>query len=334
MTPVVGLSTYREVSRHGVWTELSDLLPSEYGDAVRLAGGVPVLLPVPAPGWPDVAAAAAAVCERLDGLVVSGGGDVSPAAYGAEPHPRTGGVLEARDAWELALLDAAAARDMPVLGICRGMQVMAVHAGGSLHQHVPDVVGHEEHNPGGDSYGTTEVEVAAGTRLASLIGPTAKASCHHHQAVAEHPGFEAVAHATSDGSLEAMEAPGPRFCLAVQWHPETSDEVGLFTGFVRAARDSGTAVGGRGAWREGAQAQALGARGPSATARCERVRGTASTVGGRPCGGIPEAVEQPLLGAGQLQRQRERGQSARWAYRLSSRRTCAASGAAGQSSTR
>jgi putative glutamine amidotransferase len=236
MTPVVGLSTYRELSKHGVWTEVSDLLPSEYGDAVRRAGGVPVLLPVPASGA-DVAAAAAAVCARLDGLVVSGGGDVSPAAYGADPHPRTGGVLEERDAWELALLSAAADRGMPVLGICRGMQVMAVHAGGSLHQHVPDLVGNEDHNPGADLYGTTDVETVAGSRLASLVGPAVKANCHHHQAVADHPGFEAVARSTADGSLEAMEAPGDRFCLAVQWHPETAEDVGLFVGFVAAAQE-------------------------------------------------------------------------------------------------
>ena len=237
MTPVIGLSTYREVSRHGVWTELSDLLPSSYGDAVRLAGGAPVLLPVPPPGEYDVTAAATAVCARLDGLVISGGGDVSPTAYGADRHPRTGGVLPERDRWELALLDAAADRDLPVLGICRGMQVMAVHAGGTLHQHVPDVVGHEEHNPGGDEYGTIEVTTRPGSRLAGLVGPTVKASCHHHQSVAAHPGFEPVAVSTADGSLEAMEAPGERFCVAVQWHPETTEEIGLFTGFVAAARE-------------------------------------------------------------------------------------------------
>ncbi|HWJ83485.1 MAG TPA: gamma-glutamyl-gamma-aminobutyrate hydrolase family protein [Nocardioides sp.] len=234
--PVVGLSTYREVSRHGVWTELSDLLPSEYGDALRLAGGMPVLLPVPAPGSGGIAEAAAAVCARLDGLVISGGGDVSPDAYAAEPHPRTGGVLAERDAWELALLDAAAVRGMPVLGICRGMQVMAVHAGGALHQHVPDLVGHDGHNPGGDAYGKVEVATTPGSRLASLVGSAVVANCHHHQSVAAHPGFEAVAVSPVDGSLEAMEAPGPRFCLAVQWHPETAADAGLFTGFVQAAR--------------------------------------------------------------------------------------------------
>lgn len=237
MTPLIGLSTYREVSQHGVWNELSDLLPSDYGDAIRGTGGVPVLLPVPGSLEYDVAAAAAAVCERIDGLVITGGGDVSPDAYGAEPHPRTSRVMAERDAWELALLDAAAARQMPVLGICRGMQVMAVHAGGALEQHVPDRVGHENHNPGADAYGLTEVATTPGSRLASLVGPTVRANCHHHQSVAAHPGFEAVAVSPTDGSLEAMEAPGPRFCVAVQWHPETATDVGLFAGFVQAARE-------------------------------------------------------------------------------------------------
>ena len=242
MSAVIGLSTYRELSTHGVWSEVSDLLPSEYGDAVRVAGGVPVLLPVPAPLSPpeNVSVAAAAVCSRLDGLVISGGGDIDPAAYGATPHPRTASVVPERDRWELALLDAAAEIDLPVLGICRGMQVMAVHAGGTLQQHVPDLVGHEVHNPGGDAYGTTPARTVDGSRLASLIGPTVEASCHHHQSVDRHPGFEAVAHA-EDGLLEAMEAPGPRFCLAVQWHPETRDDLGLFKGFVGAAEEYATA---------------------------------------------------------------------------------------------
>lgn len=233
MPPVIGLSTYRELSRHGVWSVVSDLLPSEYADAVRSAGGIPLLLPVPGPEQTvdAVRTAAEAVVARLDGLVISGGGDVSPAAYGEEPHPRTGGVLPERDAWEMALLSAAYDRDLPVLGICRGMQVMAVHAGGSLEQHVPDRVGHTEHSPGADAYGPVPVTIVPGSRLAKLVGTTAVGNCHHHQAVARHPGFEAVATA-ADGTIEAMEAPGPSFRVAVQWHPETAADAGLFAGFV------------------------------------------------------------------------------------------------------
>ena len=229
--PVVGLTTYRQPAAWGVWHTRADLLPTEYAVAVEAAGGVPLLLPpVTAPG------AAARVVARIDALVISGGADVDPARYGAAPHRRTAGWQPERDAWELALLSAADEAALPVLGICRGMQLMAVHAGGSLDQHTPDLVGHETHSPGGDAYGAVEVRTEPGSRLASLVGPHVEVSCHHHQSVASHPGFTAVARA-ADGTVEAMEAPGERYCLAVQWHPETRVEVGLMAGLVAAARD-------------------------------------------------------------------------------------------------
>ena len=111
---------------------------------------------------------------------------------------------------------------------------MAVHAGGRLDQHTPDLVGHEEHSPGGDEFGAVAVHTAAGSRVASLIGDSITVNCHHHQSVAEHPGFAAAAHA-ADGTVEAMEASGDRFCVAVQWHPETAADVGLLAGLVAAA---------------------------------------------------------------------------------------------------
>lgn len=228
--PLVGLTTYRQRAAWGVWDTRADLLPTEYAAAVEAAGGVPVLLPpVATPG------AAERVVQRIDALVVSGGADVDPARYGAEPHERTAGWQPDRDAWELALLTAAYAADLPVLGICRGMQLMAVHAGGTLEQHTPDVVGHETHSPGGDAYGSIDVATEPGSRLAGLVGATLEVSCHHHQSVATHPGFTAVARA-ADGALEAMEAPGDPWRLAVQWHPETRVEIGLMAGLVAAAR--------------------------------------------------------------------------------------------------
>jgi putative glutamine amidotransferase len=229
-TPLIGLTTYREQARWGVWDQRADLLPAQYAEAVVACGGVPVLLPpVDAPG------AAEAVVARLDGLVVSGGADVDPGRYDAVPHPRTAGWRPDRDAWELALLTAADAVALPVLGVCRGMQVMAVHAGGALDQHTPDLVGHDEHSPGGDVFGAVAVETEAGSRLAALVGPSLTVNCHHHQSVAEHPGFRAAAHA-ADGTLEAMEAAdGDRFRVAVQWHPETAADVGLLAGLVAAA---------------------------------------------------------------------------------------------------
>ncbi|WP_210437535.1 gamma-glutamyl-gamma-aminobutyrate hydrolase family protein [Nocardioides xinjiangensis] len=229
--PLVGLTTYRQQASWGVWDTRADLLPTEYAVAVELAGGVPVLLPPVA--LPE---AAGRVVSRLDALVVSGGADVDPARYGAEPHPRTAAWQPDRDDWELALLGAAAGAGLPVLGICRGMQLMAVHAGGTLHQHVPDLVGHDTHSPGGDAYGDVAVTTEPGSRLAGLVGRELEVGCHHHQSVASHPGFTAVAR-SADGTLEAMEATGERFCLAVQWHPETRVEVGLMAGLVAAARE-------------------------------------------------------------------------------------------------
>lgn len=228
-TPLIGLTTYREEAAWGVWQQRADVLPTQYAVAVEATGGVPVLLPPLAQ-----VGAAESVVARLDGLVISGGADVDPGRYDAAPHPRTASWRADRDAWEVALLDAADARGLPVLGVCRGMQVMAVHAGGTLEQHVPDVVAHEQHSPGGDEFGTIAVATAPGSRLAALVGERLTVRCHHHQSVTAHPGFTAVARA-DDGTLEAMEAPGERFRVGVQWHPETAEDVGLLAGLVRAA---------------------------------------------------------------------------------------------------
>jgi putative glutamine amidotransferase len=243
--PVVGLSAALERARWRQWDTDADLLSRRYADGIERAGAVPVMLPVFRGTKDALMAAAASVVARLDALVVTGGPDVTPVGYGATPDPRTTDCRPDRDGWELALLDAATGLDLPVLGICRGMQVMAVHAGGVLDQHVPDLVGHEAHRPGGADFGTTRVQVDAGSRLASLVGPEIDVPCHHHQSVRSHPGLVAVARA-ADGLLEAVELPGDRFWLAVQWHPEQVADAGLFAGLVTAARQvrSAAAAGG------------------------------------------------------------------------------------------
>ena len=228
--PVVGLTTYREEAAWGVWRQRADLLHAEYADAIVAAGGVPVLLP-PASGS---ALSARAIVSRLDALVVSGGADVDPAQYGEEPHERTAGWREDRDAWELALLTAADEVQLPVLGVCRGMQLMAVAAGGALDQHTPDVVGHEEHSPGGDVFGRLTIRTRAGSRVQAAEGDAVAALCHHHQSVRSHPGYDASAWAP-DETVEAMEAAGDRFCVGVQWHPEMGRDQGLFSALVAAA---------------------------------------------------------------------------------------------------
>jgi putative glutamine amidotransferase len=228
--PIIGLSTYREEAAWGVWRQRADVLHAEYADAIVAAGGVPVLLP-PASGSEI---SARSVVARIDALVVSGGADVDPSQYGEEPHERTKGWREDRDAWELALLTAAAEVGLPVLGVCRGMQLMAVAAGGALDQHTPDVVGHDEHSPGGDAFGRLEVHTADGSRVRAAEGATLHSQCHHHQSVRTHPGYVATAWAP-DNTIEAMESPGHRFCVGVQWHPEMGRDQALFSALVAAA---------------------------------------------------------------------------------------------------
>lgn len=228
--PVIGISAYREAADWGSWKQVrADLLPAGYADAVITAGGVPVLLP-PALD----AEAAAAALARLDGLILGGGADVEPGRYGAEPGAHTAGWREDRDASELALIEVAAERALPTLGICRGMQMMAVAAGGALAQHVPDIVGHQGHSPAPGIYGLTSVEIAPESQLGGILGERVSVPCHHHQSVAGHPGFAPVARA-ADGLLEAIENPDLPFWLAVQWHPETGTDRRLFEALVRAA---------------------------------------------------------------------------------------------------
>jgi putative glutamine amidotransferase len=229
--PLIGISTYRQPADWSSWKGVrADLLPSAYAESVTAAGGVPVLIP-PLPS----ATSACTVIARLDGLIISGGADVNPARYGEVPDENVSVWYDDRDASELWLLDAAKDASLPVLGICRGMQIMAVHAGGRLVQHLPDVVGHAMHAGNASGYSHLEVTVEPGHRITELIGPRVIAACHHHQAVATHPGFVATAH-DLDGVLQAMESESDRFELAVQWHPETAADGWLLAGLVAAAK--------------------------------------------------------------------------------------------------
>lgn len=225
--PVIGLSTYREQAAWTVWNMPADLLPSVYTRSVEAAGAVVMLLPPQVDGAADLIA-------RLDGLIISGGPDVDPERYGQKRGPRTVRVRRDRDAWELALLDAAETAGLPTLGICRGMQLMAVRTGGKLEQHLPDVVGHDEHAPDSSSYGWTAIRTAQNSLVRQLVGDNLQVSCHHHQAVVTHPGFKSTARA-ADGTIEAMEDPERPFWLGVQWHPESGDDHGLFLGLAEAA---------------------------------------------------------------------------------------------------
>jgi gamma-glutamyl-gamma-aminobutyrate hydrolase PuuD len=226
--PVVGITTYRETARWGVWNCPAVLVPADYVRQVSGAGGVPVLLP---PIADDVE-----VLDRLDALVLAGGADVDPSRYGADRSPRTGPAAGDRDEAELALLAAALERDLPVLAVCRGLQLLTVLRGGTLVQHLPDVVGSDVHVPAPGTYGDNAVSIAPGSRLARLVGTEATWACHHHQAVDRlGDGLTAVAWA-QDGTVEAAELDGARFVVGVQGHPEVGDDARLFTGLVEAAR--------------------------------------------------------------------------------------------------
>lgn len=245
-TPLIGVSTYLENDvRWGVWQHRAAVLPAGYHRLVQRAGGCALLLP------PDGPERARAVVGRLDALVVSGGPDVEPARYGAEPAPDCGPPNPERDEWELALTRAALELGVPLLGICRGMQILNVLLGGTLVQHM------EGHRGDPGVFAEHAVTPVAGTRLAQVLPDPVSVPTYHHQAVDRlGEGLVPGAHA-EDGTVEALELPADRhpFVLSVQWHPEEGDDVRVMRALVDAARTGGTT--GSGAQ---AQADAAGAR--------------------------------------------------------------------------
>jgi putative glutamine amidotransferase len=227
MRPIIGITTYVEPASWGVWRDLpAALIPQAYVEAVTLAGGRAILLP------PDDLDAD--ILGTVDGLVLSGGADLDPRLYDAPPSPRTVSRPD-RDAGEMLLLRRALELNTPVLGICRGMQQLVVAAGGRLHQHLPDVLGHDRHNPAPGVYGEHQAKLTPGSRVADLLGETTVVHCHHHQGIAD-PGSLVVTAQTDDGLPEAVEDPSRPFVLGVQWHPEVTRDEKLFGALLRAAR--------------------------------------------------------------------------------------------------
>jgi len=235
--PVIGLCAAVETAAWGVWTTPAHLLPREYADAVQRAGGVAVLLP------PDPAAVEDpdAILDLLDALVLAGGNDMDPATYGAERHPATIGTSAERDAFELALARRAVERDMPFLGICRGMQVLNVARGGTLLQHLPESHGHEDHRRTAGAWDGNDhqVRLAADSLAARAAGEEShRTLSHHHQAVdAVGEGLVVTGLSELDDLPEAVELPGARFVLGVQWHPEVDETSRLIAALVDDARD-------------------------------------------------------------------------------------------------
>ncbi|KRF48317.1 glutamine amidotransferase [Terrabacter sp. Soil811] len=233
--PVIGITAYVERASWGRWVDVPGaLVPHRYVRQVEEAGGIAIVIP-PRPDFDD--GTALEIVARLDGVILAGGVDVAPELYADERHASVQASRPDRDSTELAIARATAGTDVPLLGICRGMQVMAVAAGGLLEQHVPDRVGHDEHSPAPATYGNHAVRTVAGTRLAEILGDEADVPSYHHQSVLTHPGYEASAWA-DDGTLEAMEDPDAFFRLAVQWHPEVGTDPRLFRALVEAASTS------------------------------------------------------------------------------------------------
>jgi putative glutamine amidotransferase len=249
--PLIGVSTYRQVTSWWAWERDAALVPGAYLDMVAAAGGLPLLIPPPAepvdaPGVADHPPPGADDLDRLvgalDGLVLIGGGDIDPARYGQVPDPHTGGINGSRDQLELGLVAAALARDVPVLAVCRGIQVLNVALGGDLVQHLPDVVGSTGHQPRAGSFGRTEVAAEPGSVVHGLLGARFEVLCCHHQALATLGRGLMVTATAGDGVVEAVELAGHRFVVGVQWHPEETGDSRLFEALIDEALGAADAV--------------------------------------------------------------------------------------------
>ena len=228
---MIGISAYDEVAAWGAWKVGAAVVPDTYVRAVAGAGGIPVILPVGGDALGQI--------QGVDGLVLTGGPDVGPERYGAEPHGATVSASPARDDHELALAQAAQAASLPVLAVCRGLQLLAVSRGGTLTQHLPDVVGHLGHGPAPGVFGHHLVRVAEGSRLGAALGRSeVTVESHHHQAVDDPgQGLDAVAWAP-DGTPEAYEDSGSEFVVGVQWHPEEGEDPAIFLALVAASAET------------------------------------------------------------------------------------------------
>jgi putative glutamine amidotransferase len=232
--PVIGVTSYVEPASWSHWRDVpAALVPHAYVRQIVGAGGLALVVP-PLPEDADEDDARE-VLARVDGLIIAGGVDVDPGRYGHEPHPLAQRPRPDRDGSEILLARVTEADDMPLLGVCRGMQVMAVTAGGSLDQHLPDLLGATTHAPGVGMYGTHLVRPAAGTLVGSILGEQVTVATYHHQGVAKAPGYVSSAWA-DDGILEAIEDPNAAFRVGVQWHPEAGDDPRLFQRLVEVAK--------------------------------------------------------------------------------------------------
>lgn len=235
--PVIGICTILTDASWGVWEERTALLPYDYVRAVQRAGGLALMI---APDG-ELVEAPDSLLDLLDALILAGGSDIDPSCYGAERHPMTEQTVPERDRMEVALVRRAVERDLPVLGICRGMQMLNVAFGGTLKQHLPDEFGHDDHlrSPGSFEEADHDVRLTPDSLAARAAGEEVHVTkSHHHQGVdriAE--GFVVTGHAVLDDLPETVELPDRRFVLGVQWHPEVDDASTVISTLVEEARD-------------------------------------------------------------------------------------------------
>jgi putative glutamine amidotransferase len=239
--PAIAISTSFTHASYGVWNQYTALLPKAYITAVDRAGGLALL----APPQPELISDPDQLLDRVDGLILAGGNDVDPASYGAEPHPETMGTTPERDEFEIALARRAVELDMPLLGVCRGMQVLNIAFGGTLIQHLPDTVGHEDHRrvPGNFDHADHDVRLVPDSLAAAAAGELLHTTkSHHHQGLDElGSGLIVTGTSVLDDLPEALELPDNRFVLGVQWHPEADERSQVIGALVQAAAEYRTA---------------------------------------------------------------------------------------------
>ena len=225
--PVIGVTTSVNVRDYETPEQAVVMVPANYPQAIRRAGGIPILLTE----GDDVET----LLARLDGIIIAGGRDVDPARYGEEPHERTDNLRPEQDTWESALIATAIERDLPLLCVCRGHQLLAIERGGRLHQHLPETPGYEKHGATGGEWSNHAVEIDPNSRLGSILGTNVIGNSGHHQGVAD-AGDLTIVGRTEDGLIEAVELPGASFLLSMQWHPEMLNQTKVFDALIEAAR--------------------------------------------------------------------------------------------------
>jgi putative glutamine amidotransferase len=232
--PRIGLTTYRQQGQTGVWDTEMAMIPAFYIEGITRAGGLAIMLP------PQQLTSAEAkdIVSSLDGLMLCGGRDIDPSRYGQSPHREAEEPDKLRDSLEEQLLSAAIDADVPFLGICRGAQMLNINRGGTLIQHLPDVVGDNRYQKGNAEFTPADVEVDKSSILGSLVGEkVSNAALYHHQAIDDLGQGLKITAKSEDGIVEAVELADHPFGVAVQWHPEqTLDDLRIFEGLIEAAR--------------------------------------------------------------------------------------------------